>query len=279
VAPAVRILAGEYGADENKALLKVGFENAFNFISRQAFLEEVARELPGLARWVHWCYGQPAHLWAEGETLQSSSGVRQGDPLGPLLFSLVLRRVCVKLSEKYPDLDLNVWYLDDGAIVGSRVAVATTMQDLASPEVQGLGLHVNLDKCEVWWPSGSHGFPELPPQVQRMSCEGVEILKIPVATDEYVAGRLQAAMDAARRVLDRLHLLGDPQAEVTLLRSCLGASKLVYRLRGTPVQRAASRSALADIEGALRVQFERILGRSLSDDPGCRLGSDQETEG
>jgi hypothetical protein len=272
VAPAVRILAGEYGADENKAVLKAGFENAFNFISRQAFLEEVARELPGLSRWAHWWYGQPARLWAEEETLQSSSGVRQGDPLGPLLFSLVLRRVCVKLSEKYPDLDLNVWYLDDGTIVGSRAAVAAIMQDLASPEVQALGLHLNLDKCEVWWPSGSHGFPELPPQVQRMSCEGVEILKIPVGTDEYVAGRLQAAMDEARRVLDRLYLLEDPQAEFTLLRSCLGACKLVYRLRGTPVQGAASKSALADIDEALRVQFERILGCSLSDDHWVQAG-------
>ena len=64
VALAVRILAGEFGADDNKALLKVDFENAFNLISRQAFLEEVARELPGLSRWVHWCYGQPTHLWA-----------------------------------------------------------------------------------------------------------------------------------------------------------------------------------------------------------------------
>ena len=55
VALAVRTLVGESGQDPDKALLKVDFENAFNCISRQVFLEEVARELPGLARWVYWC--------------------------------------------------------------------------------------------------------------------------------------------------------------------------------------------------------------------------------
>ena len=44
------------------------------------------------------------------------AGVRQGDPLGPLLFSLVLRRVTQHLQATHPDLDLHVWYLDDGQL-------------------------------------------------------------------------------------------------------------------------------------------------------------------
>ena len=271
VAQAVRTLAGELGQDADKALLKIDFENAFNRISRQVFLEEVARELPGLARWAYWCYARPSHLWAGGERLESSAGVRQGDPLGPLLFSLVLRRVTLRLQASHSDLDLHAWYLDDGTVVGSRRTVAAVLEYLGSPEVEAMGLKLKLSKCEVWWPSGSHGFPELPPAVVRLPCDGVDILKIPVGTDPYVAERLAAVLADVRTVLERPHLLEDAQSEFTLLRSCLGACKVIYRLRGTAVFQQA-RAVLAQYDGALREQFERILGDSLSDSQWSQAG-------
>ena len=59
-------------------------KNAFNLVSRQAFLD--ADLLP----WVFWCYGVHPFLWYP---LSSESGVQQGDPLGPLIFALVLHKV------------------------------------------------------------------------------------------------------------------------------------------------------------------------------------------
>ena len=44
--------------------------------------------------------------------------MQQGDPLGPLLFSLVLHPLALKIQKEFPNLLLNVWYLDDGCIVG-----------------------------------------------------------------------------------------------------------------------------------------------------------------
>ena len=37
----------------------------------------------------------------------------------PLLFSLVLHPLALRIRDEFPNLDLGVWYLDDGAIIGS----------------------------------------------------------------------------------------------------------------------------------------------------------------
>ena len=49
----------------------------------------------------------------------ASSGVQQGDPLGPFLFSLVLMQFIdfVKLHDL---VSLHLWYLDDGTFIGSK---------------------------------------------------------------------------------------------------------------------------------------------------------------
>ena len=51
--------------------------------------------------------------------LHSADGVQQGDPLGPLLFTLVLHKLVMTLdAELGADLLSNVWFLDDGVLRG-----------------------------------------------------------------------------------------------------------------------------------------------------------------
>jgi hypothetical protein len=53
---AVRKLAQEFGDDPGKIMLKVDFSNAFNVVDRTEMLAQVYEKLPGLYRWVEYCY-------------------------------------------------------------------------------------------------------------------------------------------------------------------------------------------------------------------------------
>ena len=67
--------------NSNLALLKIDFKNAFNLLSRDAFVCAASNMFPGLER----CYSQPPLLiYDHSREFWSQSGVQQGDPLGPL---------------------------------------------------------------------------------------------------------------------------------------------------------------------------------------------------
>ena len=81
--------------------------------------------------------------------ISSETGVQQGDPLGPLLFSLVLHRVVSAIASNCPELLFHMWYLDDGTIAGPKLAVLhalSIVQDLGPPN----DLFVNISKCELY---------------------------------------------------------------------------------------------------------------------------------
>ena len=71
-------------------IFKVDMSNAFNLFSREAVLEECATFFPELMPWVIWCYGSRTSLFHPQGRIWSQSGVHQGDPLGPLLFALLV---------------------------------------------------------------------------------------------------------------------------------------------------------------------------------------------
>ncbi|XP_026382565.1 uncharacterized protein LOC113277787 [Papaver somniferum] len=75
----------------------------------------------------------------------------QGDPLGPLLFALNLHPL-VKTIVSRCTLDLHAWYLDDGTIIGDTMEVAKTLS-IIEAEGPSRGLHLNVRKIEVFWPS------------------------------------------------------------------------------------------------------------------------------
>ncbi|KAL5484475.1 hypothetical protein EMCRGX_G020985 [Ephydatia muelleri] len=193
---------------EGFTVLKIDLVNAFNLVSRLRMQYTLPRATP--------------------------VGVQQGDPLGPLLFSLVLN-VVVKAIATHPecsDLSYHVWYLDDGVLAGPSLHVRKALSlliELGPP----LGLHVNIKKCEVF---SSGCLSHFPMEMKQSSKPNLEILGIPIGDSVFCRAVLDRKRSEAGVLLKRLEDVGevDPQVALVLLRLCGGYCKLVHLARAVP---------------------------------------------
>ncbi|GJS42882.1 putative reverse transcriptase domain-containing protein [Tanacetum coccineum] len=145
----VNRLIVDYGDDVGLSMLLVDLKNAFNLVDPEVMLREVRLCCPAISRWVEFCYSNPARLYYGEHTLWSCQRVQQGDPLSPLLFSLVLHPLTCKIMDFF-SLSLHAWYLDDGIIVGDTV-VGGKVLELIMEDGSGCSLHLNVDKTEVFF--------------------------------------------------------------------------------------------------------------------------------
>ena len=136
--------------------------------------------------------------------------------MGPLGFALGLEEALEAAGPAgHAELGWESWYLDDGTLVGSPDGLATVFQAL-KPALAGVGLTLNVCKCQPWGP-GVHAEGEPPPVLPYGLAgipvvpfgpgSGITVLGVPVDAN---GGRvsLRAAWDKAVsktvKVLERL---------------------------------------------------------------------------
>lgn len=88
--------------------LLLDFCNAFNSI---AMFHEFHKHISSLSSWIE------ASL--DGQLFLAQLLHNKGIPYGHLGFALTLHLIIERIQAKVPNLDLNIWYLDYGTLIGS----------------------------------------------------------------------------------------------------------------------------------------------------------------
>ncbi|CAE7225374.1 unnamed protein product [Symbiodinium natans] len=241
----LRAWTNRHAGSSRKVLVKLDFANAFNCVHRDTVLDETTNRFPALARWVTWCYRQHTRLQFGARTLESCSGVQQGDPLGPL-----------------PTLDIAMHFLDDGVLAGDIAAVSAALT-LVQQQASAIGLQLNLRKCEVvaLGPIDEGIMRASFPAALLLHADGsgrvlrnFEFLGAAIGDDDFIQTHTLARAEKAGELLEALAELEDPQVGLRLLRACAGFCRMVHSMRCNPP--AAQAAALAHFDGLVR----RCLG-------------------
>ena len=128
---------------KHKRVLKIDMRNAFNSIRRDTFLTAARDRARGAFRLLWQAYSQSTALYYGEEVLHSSTGIQQGDPFGPALFSLGVDEVARAVESEF-----NVRYLDDATLGDTPKQVLNDVRRLIN-QLQAIGLEVNGRKCEL----------------------------------------------------------------------------------------------------------------------------------
>ncbi|KAL0232876.1 hypothetical protein GEMRC1_011623 [Eukaryota sp. GEM-RC1] len=130
-------------------IISVDIRNAFNCVDRIQMLKAV-KQFPDLLPFFFWSYSTPSDLFFDNHCLSSSQGVRQGDPLGPFLYSLTTLPVLSWLNS-LSGVSC-VAYLDDTYIVIDSDVDSSDLLNQLSQKYADLGLDLNLDKTKILRP-------------------------------------------------------------------------------------------------------------------------------
>lgn len=249
-----------------KIFLKIDVKNAFNEVRRDVVLREVKEKIPEIFKFVEQCYKLPTNVYYGKNLILSRRGVQQGDPLGPALFCLALQRIISSLQ--LLELDLNLWYLDDGTIAGSPDVVLNAFHIIIE-KADEIGLSLNHRKCEMAI-LGQYTtedkitlldlFDKVSPGIQEIELNNAFLLGCPL-TDQAAVVCLDRKINNLQNFTKKLTNISAHSAYF-LLRMSITIPRLIFFLRGNPMWR--NNIGLQRYDDVLKESLETILNVQLT---------------
>jgi hypothetical protein len=226
---------------------QVDFENAFNSVGRRAIFDGLAEVAPGLTTYFRWSYGSASPVYTrEGDVLcESATGVRQGDPLGPLFFCAALQPLLLHLQRSFPSCFFPT-YMDDIHVLGPAHQMVGVLQAIKTAAAR-IGLKLKEAKCAKYIANDRTAA-----EADALALEGIVCLGAPIGMDAFVQDKVASLLRTFQRPFNLLTQLETPVA-FPILQSCIN-TRPVYLSRTV-----APRLVVPLLEG-FDTAVDRILG-------------------
>ena len=179
------IITNNIASNDHKIVVKLDMMNALNSVRRDHVLQTCMDRTPEIAKLSFLAYSKLSSVNASGHSISSSTGVQQGDPIGPLLYALAVDQIASGVEP-----ELSVWYLDDATIGGSPESVLSDVQRCING-LKRIGLIVNPKKTEIiniGLAAGKfscvvNSFNEMLPEIKVTELTKIELLGSPILAD------------------------------------------------------------------------------------------------
>jgi hypothetical protein len=129
--------------------------------------------------------------------------------LGPLLFAIVLQDLILKIASECPDLDINLWYLDDGTLMGNAADLYKAWT-IISDYGPVCGLQANVSKCMLFWPNmqSFSDFSLFPNEIVRTNVS-IEVLGCPIGSSSFIGNTVKKRVEKIGLTIEAVSDIAD----------------------------------------------------------------------